>query len=73
MTETIREKIKTRLDLLERDLKASKHLYSEKDNDTLEVIKLVESISKFWRILTDEEKDFVHAARIAITEQLPWK
>jgi len=73
MTETIREKIQTRLDLLERGLKAGKHLHSEKDNDILEVIKLVESISKFWRILTDEEKDFVHAARIAITEQLPWK
>lgn len=39
----------------------------------LEVYKLTESVSKFWPILSDEEKDFIQAARIAILEQREWK
>lgn len=73
MTETVREKIKTRLDQLEASLKAEKHLLSISDEDEiLEVYKLTESISKFWRILTDEERDFVQVARVAILEQKSW-
>lgn len=73
MTETIREKIKTRLDQLEQDLKAGKHLLPNDETEIVEVYKLTESISKFWRILSDEEKDFIQAARIAILEQREWK
>lgn len=73
MKENIKEKIQNRLDLLEQNLKAGNYLQSKKDNDLLAVDQLIESISKFWRILTDEEKDFVQAARIAIKEQRPWK
>lgn len=73
MSETIREKIKTRLDELEVSLKAGKHLLEHASEDKiLEIYKLTESVSKFWRILTDEEKDFVQVARIAILEQKPW-
>lgn len=74
MTKTIREKIKSRLDQLEADLKNGKHLleYASED-EMLEVYKLTENISKFWRILSDEEKDFIQAARIAILEQREWK
>ena len=74
MTETIKEKIKSRLDELEENLKAGKHLLANSDEDEmLEVYKLTESISKFWRVLTDEEKDLIQAARIAILEQKPWE
>ena len=74
MTETIREKITSRLDQLEADLKSGKHLLDHASEDEmLEVYKLTESISKFWRVLTDEEKDFIQAARIAILEQHEWK
>lgn len=73
MTETIREKIKSRLDQLEADLKSGKHLLDHASEDEmLEVYKLTESVSKFWRILSNEEKDFVQAARIAILEQKSW-
>ena len=74
MTETIREKITSRLDQLEADLKVGKHLleYASED-EMLEVYKLTESISKFWRVLTEDEKDFIQAARIAILEQKPWR
>ena len=74
MTETIREKIKSRLDELEENLKCRKHLLEHASEDeVVEVYKLTESISKFWRVLTDEDKDFILAARIAILEQHEWK
>ncbi len=73
MTETIREKIKSRLDELEANLKNGRHLLEHASKDeVVEVYKLTESISKFWRVLTDEEKDFIQVARIAILEQREW-
>ena len=74
MSKTIREKITSRFDQLEADLKSGKHLLEDSDEDEmLEVYKLTESISKFWPILTDDEKDFIQAARIAILEQRAWE
>ena len=74
MSETIREKITSRLDQLEAYLKAGKHLLEHASEDEmLQVYKFTESISKFWPILTDEEKDFIQAARIAIFEQKFWE
>jgi hypothetical protein len=74
MTETIREKSRSRLDQLERELKNGKHLLEHSSEDEmLEVYKLTESISKFWQILSDDEKDFIQCARIAILEQKPWE
>jgi len=45
---------------------------SSKKDEILEVYRLTESVDKFWRILSDEEKDFIQAARIAILEQQTW-
>ena len=74
MSKTIREKITSRFDQLEAELKSGKHLLASSDEEEmLEVYKLTESISKFWRILSDEEKDFIQAARIAILEQKSWE
>lgn len=73
MTETIREKIKTRLDELEANLKNGKHLLEKSDEDDIrEVLELILSVGKFTRVLTEEEKDFVQCAMIALTEQKPW-
>jgi hypothetical protein len=73
MSKTIREKITSRFDQLEADLKSGKHLLENSDEDEmLEVYKLTENVSKFWRILSDEEKDLIQCARIAILEQKSW-
>jgi len=73
MTENIKEKIKNRLDRLEADLKAGKHLLANSDEDEiLEVLVLILSISKFTRVLREDEKDFVQCAMIALTDQMPW-
>lgn len=65
----IREKINKRLDHLELALNEQQHLQQD---GVLHVISLVESVSKFWRILNDSERDFINGARYAIEEQLKW-
>ena len=74
MTESVKEKVKNRMDELEAHLKAGKHLLEcASEEEMLEVYKLTESVSKFWRILSDEEKDLIQCARIAILEQKSWE
>jgi len=65
----IREKINKRLDDLELALNEQQHLQQD---GVLHVISLIESVSKFWRILNDSERDFINGARYAIEEQLKW-
>ncbi|MDB5660703.1 MAG: hypothetical protein JWS10_3318 [Cypionkella sp.] len=65
------EKIQARLDILECDLGAGKHLVS--DENKTEMNYLVGSISKFSSILSDTERDFLNAAKSAIADDLPWK
>lgn len=73
MTETIKEKIKSRLDRLEADLKAGKHLLEcASEEEIREVLELILSISKFTRVLKEDEKDFVQCAMIALTDQVSW-
>lgn len=72
MTVTIKEKIKSRLSQLENDLKSGKHI-SDHGDDILEVFLLIESISKFWSILSEGDKAFIQAAKYAIEEQKPWE
>jgi hypothetical protein len=67
----IRKKIETRLDNLEIALKAGKHL--KNGDEILDVVKLIESISKFWSILVDGQRDFINASRYAIEEQKEWQ
>jgi len=38
-----------------------------------EVIEHIESVSKFWSVLNDEDKDYIHAARYAIEYQTKWE
>ncbi|MBZ4690842.1 MAG: hypothetical protein JG765_2093 [Cereibacter sp.] len=66
---SIKEKIAARLDELELRLKADDHL----EPDGAEAIELlISSAAKFWSVLTEEERDFVTAARFAVDEQASW-
>lgn len=67
----VKEKIKARLDALEADLKAGKHLQS--DEARAEVEALLESAAKFYSALSDADRDFVSAARHAIEAGLTWE
>ncbi len=67
----VRMKIQTRLDTLETQLKSGDHLQSAEG--VIAVLTTIASVSKFWRDLSDEERDFVNAARLAIEDQMVWK
>jgi hypothetical protein len=64
----LREKINSRLDDLEQLMDAQKHL----TNPSI-VIESIDSITKFWSILSDEEKDFLEGVRFALSKKLEWK
>jgi hypothetical protein len=63
----IHDKIEQRLDALESVLKQQRHI-SEPD----EVLEIIASITKFWAALSDEDRDYVNAAKYALEEQRPW-
>lgn len=67
----VREKIKARLDTLEADLQAGKHLQS--DEAKAEIEALIDSASKFYSVLSEGDRDFVNAARHAVGNNMPWK
>ena len=63
----IREKIQGRLDELQRMMELQTHL----DNPEL-VTETLESVAKFWSVLSEEEREFVSAVRVVTTEQRSW-
>ena len=64
----LREKIQTRLDQLEMLMKKNYHL-----KNTDEVYNQTLHISKFWSVLSEEDRDFVQGCQSAIEEGWEWK
>ena len=64
----LRQKINSRLDNLEELMGAQKHL-----TDPSIVLECIDSITKFWSILSDEEKDFLEGVKYALSKRLEWK
>ena len=58
-----KEKIEARLDELEALMKTRNYAEAE---------ELLPSIAKFTSVLTEEQRDFLGAARLAIAENLDW-
>jgi hypothetical protein len=59
----IREKIEARLVELEALMRARNYAEAE---------DLISSIAKFTSVLTEEQRDFLGATRLAIAENLDW-
>jgi len=59
----IRQKIETRLDELDALLKARNYAEAE---------ELIPSIAKFTSVLTEEQRDFLGSAKLAIADNLDW-
>lgn len=67
-TTTIRQRIEERLNLLESMLTAQRHI-----SDPDAAYQTIDSVSKFYSVLTEEQREFVQAARWTIEEQKEWK
>ena len=68
----VRQKIKDTFDQLEVVMKEQKHLDIQ-NGLFKEVLPLVAKASKFWRVLDDEHRDFLNAARYAIEKGKRWE
>lgn len=66
----VKNKIEERLDQLEAGLQTGKHLAGPEGK--YEMAALLISVSKFFAVLDDGERDFVNSARIVIEEGAPW-
>lgn len=64
----VQRKIKERMDRIQEYMESNYHL----DNPQ-EVEVLIDSVSKFWSVMVDEDKDYIHGARFAIEEKREWK
>jgi hypothetical protein len=65
---TIQKLIKERLDELQDLLDNNIHL---EDRELVE--QLIQSVSKFWSILEEGDREYIEAARYALEFQKVWK
>lgn len=66
----IREKIKNNLDALEDAMRDQRHL---EEDGIVAVLILIAACSKYWRVLTDDDRDWLNAVRYAVEEQKRWE
>ena len=64
----LRAKINSRMDELESLMNENLHLSNQE-----EVEEKLESITKFWSALSEEDRDYIHGVRYAIEERSLWK
>jgi hypothetical protein len=64
---SVQEKIKERMDQLQEWMEGNYHLENPDD-----VLDIIESVSKFWSVLSEEDRDYIHGARYAIEEKMEW-
>jgi len=64
---SVREKIKQRMDILQMWMEDNYHL---KRPEVVE--EHIQTVSKFWSALDDEDRDYIEGARYTIEEQMAW-
>ena len=64
----LKEKIKLRLDEIEDLMNGNQHLL-----DPVGLEEMVSNVSKFWSVLSEEDRDFIDGVRWAIEEKAKWK
>lgn len=63
----LRNTITKRMDVLQAWMEANYHLKRPEV-----VIEHIETISKFWSVLSEEDRDYIQCARHAIDEKMEW-
>jgi len=61
-------KIKLRMDLLQYCMESNYHL-----SDPDVVSEHIRSVTKFWSVLDEEDRDYIDGARYAIEEKVEWR
>lgn len=61
-------KIKERMDKLQKWMESNYHI-----DHPEEVYELTTSVSKFWSVLSEEDRDYIQTAQHAIDEKELWK
>ena len=64
---SLKDKIKSRMDHLQDLMEGQAHI--DRPEYTQDVI---DSVSKFWSVLNEEDKDYIHCARDAIENRTQW-
>jgi hypothetical protein len=64
---SLKDKIKSRMDHLQDLMEGQAHI--DRPEYTQDVI---DSVSKFWSVLNEEDKDYIHCARDAIENKTQW-
>lgn len=63
----LQDKIKQRMDILQMWMEENYHM---RRPDVVE--EHIQTITKFWSVMTDEDKDYIHGARYAIEQKTMW-
>ena len=64
----VQKKINERMDILQNWMENNYHLKRP------EVVKEhIESVSKFWSVLSEEDRDYIQGCQYAIEEKIEWK
>lgn len=67
LTNSVQRKIKERMDKLQEHMESNYHLENPQ-----EVEELIESVTKFWSVLQEEDMDYIQGARFAIENKTDW-
>ena len=59
--------IKNRMDVLQYMMEHNVHL-----ENSAQVLDQIASVTKFWRQLSDEDRDYIEGARYAIEHNTEW-
>ena len=63
----LRIKIDQRMDELQAMMESNMHL-----EKPILVAMQIESVSKFWSVLSEEDRDYIHGCQFALEEKQEW-
>ena len=64
----LNERINLRMNILEHWMEENYHITNPDD-----VLSHIQSLTKFWVILSEEDQDYIESAKFATDGKLPWK
>ena len=64
---SIQQVINNRMNIVQHWMEGNYHLRHPD-----EVRDMIAQVSKFWSVLSEEDKDYIEGARYAIDEQIEW-